>query len=197
MKDSVGECIGRLQELLFSWSVLPDRFGAAFVDLHVHRTAWVYVGSQIDLWELRLKKTRRRLNVMFGNSMLEFNNQCINEQKVFLEHTKKKRIFDQLDVDFVLNFIFALVAQQSEWAKWHKGGKLGYSQSSGQWGDCERMQPGYLMGPSNCHRNAKKKKKSWGVNFWDKQPERDSLISQRTARKKSQSKATNTPFIYI
>lgn len=36
---------------------------------------------------------------------------------------------------------------------------MGKSQFSRQWGDCERMQPGYLMGPSNSHRNAKKKKK--------------------------------------
>lgn len=96
----------------FSKSILPDRFGATFVDLHVHCTARVYVGGQIDLRELRLEKTRRRGNVMFGNSMMEFKNQCINEQKVLLENTKKKRIFDEHE--FLTSFLFFFHSRVNE-----------------------------------------------------------------------------------
>lgn len=34
--------------------ILPDHFGATFVDLHVHHTARVDVGGQVDLRELHL-----------------------------------------------------------------------------------------------------------------------------------------------
>lgn len=43
-----------------SSSILPDHFGATFVDLHVHHTARVNIGSQVDLWELRLGNTRKK-----------------------------------------------------------------------------------------------------------------------------------------
>lgn len=44
----------------FPSSVLPDHFGATFIDLHVHHTSRVNVGSQVDLWELCLGVTKTR-----------------------------------------------------------------------------------------------------------------------------------------
>lgn len=119
-------------------SVSPDRFGATFVDLHIHRTARVYVGGQIDLRELRLGKTRRRGKRHVRQKACWDSTKSVHRRTKGLtgiqgKKRKEKRIFDCFDVgDFFLNFIFILVVRQSDRAKRHKGSKLGYSQSSGQ-----------------------------------------------------------------
>lgn len=47
-----------------SLSVLPDHFGATLADLHVHHAARVDIGSQVDLWELRLRNTREEKHTL-------------------------------------------------------------------------------------------------------------------------------------
>lgn len=37
------------QSFLLASSILPDHFGATFIDLHVHHTSGTDVGGQVDL----------------------------------------------------------------------------------------------------------------------------------------------------
>lgn len=78
-----------------SSSILPDHFGATFVDLHVHHTPRVNVGGQVDLWELRLGNTRKKDNqtldvTSYHNKRKRWSLSSVieDEQKVFLTKVK-------------------------------------------------------------------------------------------------------------
>lgn len=66
MTHCVGERVRGL-ELLFV--ILPDHFGATFVDLHVHHTARVDVGGQVDLRELHLGGGARKIYSLISDGM--------------------------------------------------------------------------------------------------------------------------------
>lgn len=58
-----------------------------------------------------------RGKVMFGNGMLEFKNQCINEQKLFLEYTNKEKDLWQARCRFFVfltSFLFLLHSRVNE-----------------------------------------------------------------------------------